>query len=106
MNKFQLTLDNLTSKATILDKIGQQLGYTDGQRWGKNWSALNDILRYLEDGGIYGKNEIIALPVTFEVSNWKAFKEAAPDDFQILVDIFESTRNFYEGRVEFEFIKN
>ena len=79
--EIKINLNKVTNKKDFFQILGRVLGYKDETIWGKNWDAFNDILRYLDVGGIYGTNEIISAPITLIFENFNEFKQQLPDDF-------------------------
>ena len=99
----EIDLENAVQKETVLDIFGKALGYSEEKYWGRNWDAFHDILCCLDTGGIYGTNEILSLPLTFLISNFQEFKNQAPRDFEILLDILNEEKARSSG---FDFIFN
>jgi hypothetical protein len=93
--EFRIDLNNESDEREILQILGEALGYSDGKFWGKNWDAFNDILRYLNVGGIWGDNKIISSPIVLYISNFQNFKIQAPQRFVILKEILEETKQRY-----------
>lgn len=87
-----IDLNNVTNKKDILQILGEALGYKDEDHWSKNWDAFNDILGYLDTGGIYGTNKIIFDPVTLIFENFQEFKHQMPEDFIILETILNENK--------------
>ena len=77
---FQVNLSGLKSKAAVLDKIGSALDFP--QYYGKNFDALNDCLSDLEWQPANGY-------VLF-VDGARAFHDADPKNFAILLEVFQS----------------
>jgi len=88
----EIDLEDTIQVETVLNILGAALGYSEEKYWGKNWDAFNDILCCLDTGGIYGTNEILSLPVTLLISNFQEFKNQAPRDFEILLDILNEEK--------------
>lgn len=99
--KVIVDLSRLRTKGEILRKFGEVFEFggpegnippsmlTEGKGWGINWDAMNDCLRYLEEGGIWGTSKKFSFPLEIEVSNYKEFKDAEPEGFQILKEILD-----------------
>ena len=90
--EIEIDLENANRGDMVLPILGEALGYTKENYWGKNWDAFADILGYLNTGGIYGTNEIILMPVVLLIRNFQDFKHYAPNDFAILTDILNDRR--------------
>lgn len=90
--EIKIDLENAIQVETVLDILGKALGYSEEKFWGKNWDAFKDILCYLDTGGIYGTNRVISLPVTLVIRNFQEFKNQAPRDFEILLDILNNEK--------------
>ena len=104
----EIDLKNLSDERAILEILGAALGYTDDKIWGKNMDAFNDILGYLEQGGIWGNNKIIHYPLALRISNFQNFRNHVPGRFTILNEILESHKDRYakENKIfEFNFIE-
>ncbi len=98
----EVDLEGSPAKVDVLNTIGKVLGYTENQKWGKNWDAFNDIIEYLDKGGIYGKNEIILKPLIFSIKNWTCFSINEPEDFTILLSILNDKKSKYPGEFDFQ----
>jgi len=90
--EIKIDLNNHTNKKDIPQKLGEALGYKDKDIWGENWDAFNDILGYLDTGGIYGTNKIISDPITLLIKNFHEFKYQKPEDYYILVNILKENK--------------
>lgn len=90
--EIKVDLNKITNKKDILQILGKSLGYKDEDFWGKNWDAFNDILRYIDTGGIYGTNKIISDPITLIFENFHEFKFQMPDDYNILESILNENK--------------
>jgi len=90
--EIEIDLENIASVETVINILGKALGYSDEKYWGKNWDAFNDILGYLDTGGIYETNKIISMPVVLLIRNFQEFKYQAPKDFEILLDILNKEK--------------
>ena len=88
----KIDFNNGTNKKDLLHIIGEALGYKDKDFWGKNWDAFNDILGYLDTGGIYGTNKIISDPITLLFKNFHEFKYQKPEDFIMLESILNENK--------------
>ena len=100
----EINLEGSLTKVNVLNTFGKLLGYTEDQKWGKNWDAFNDILEYLDAGGIYGKNIIILNPIIFSIKNWIGFSNNEPKDFAILLSILNDKRTKYPGEFDFQLL--
>ena len=58
-----------------------------GNGWGLNWGALNDSLRYLHSGGIWGASKKFTFPLTIIFENTKDLRSQDPESFRILQEI-------------------
>ena len=96
--------NNLTNKKDILQILGKALGYNDEDFRGKNWDAFNDILGYLDSGGIYGTNKIISNPITMVFENFHEFKLQMPKDFNILESILNENKK-ENSNFDYKFIE-
>jgi hypothetical protein len=67
----------------------------NGKGWGINWDALNDSLKELENGGIWGTSPKFQFPLKITVKNYQEFKKNQPDKFQILMEILASQISYY-----------
>lgn len=101
-------LNNEPDEKSVLQILGMALGYTDDKFWGKNWDAFNDILRYLDKGGIWGDNQIFSFPLVLQISNFQNFQSQAPQKFAIFNEILAETKQNYakDGRTfDYKFIE-
>jgi hypothetical protein len=102
-----IDLSEIRTEDDLLDLLGVELelGGPDGnchvsagnagRGWGKNWNALNDSLRYLPDGGIWGTSRRFAFPLHIEFVNVAAYRFSDKADYSTLVDILSSTQRCY-----------
>ncbi|MDP1813343.1 MAG: barstar family protein [Leadbetterella sp.] len=102
--EIKIDLKNASSKEDVLQILGEVLGYDETKSWGKNWDAFNDILRYLDKGGIWGTNEVFVFPVALLISNFQTFKSQASNDFAILEDILNETKSA-NSEFDFKFVE-
>jgi len=93
--ELKIDLNNESDEKTILQIFGEALGYSEEKLWGKNWDAFNDILGYLDVGGIWGNNILLSFPMIFLISNFHNLKIQAPQDFVILNEILKETKLKY-----------
>jgi RNAse (barnase) inhibitor barstar len=103
------------SKTDILKELGEKLDFAgqsevpnknllNEQTWGMNWDALNDCLRNLEDGGIWGNSHKWGFPLVLKMKNIAQFKTQHPQEFQTLLEILDDTKQFYaENDKDFQF---
>jgi hypothetical protein len=114
-----IDLSGCEDRETVLFKFGEilVLGGPDGniparagvqgKGWGMNWDALNDSLRSLEYGGIWGTSPKFRFPLKLIVKNHESFRRNQPEQFQILSEVLAQQREEHsrEGRVfDFEFV--
>ena len=100
----EVDLEGSLTKVDVLNTFGNALGYTEDQKWGVNWDAFNDILEYLDTGGIFGKNEIILKPLIFSIKNWTGFSINEPKDFAILLSILTNKKTKYKDEFDFQLL--
>ncbi len=88
MKTINIDLKEIKTKEQLLNKIGESLEFGD---WGMNWDALNDSLRYLDKGGIFGTSKILDFPMTVNFLSCAELKRDDPQSFSTLNDIFTET---------------
>lgn len=109
--KITIDLNDATTKNEVLLKFGKtlELGGPNGNHpvstdstsgWGLNWSALEDSLRYLEDGGIWGTSKKYDFPLELEIINYESYKTLDAEGFETLQEILKDTVTNYsqEGK--------
>ena len=117
-NQIIIDLQNIDNAEDVLMELGNifEFGGPNGNTkiipginkgWGFNYSALNDSLTCLEDGGIWGTSKKFTFPLSVHFTNTHSFKVNDMDAYQSLVEIFERNSEEYkaEGKefiVEFE----
>lgn len=99
-----IDLAKAKTELEVLNIFGRAFGYTEEKFWGKNWDAFNDILAYLDVGGIYGTNDIINNPIKISIRNFHDFKTQAPYEFSILKNILNKQK-IKNPNFEFNFIE-
>jgi hypothetical protein len=111
----EISFSGAKSKSEVLEIIGDSLefGGPEGNvrfnpdekiGWGLNWDALSDCLRMLSSGGIWGTSRRFDFPLVFQFMDHGEFKTSSPADFQVLISILESTKEYYlEQDKEFDF---
>ncbi len=115
MHKVIIDLNGLKTQSEIMQKFGEilEFGGPDGnidvdlgthKGWGLNWNALNDSLKYLEIGGIWGTARKFQFPLKLLILNSSLFKQTDLEGFKILMEILTDTFAFYKTQSKiFEF---
>jgi len=104
ITNIEVDLKGSLSKVDVLSIFGKTLGYTEDQKWGKNWDALNDILEYLDTGGIFEGNNIILKPIIFSIKNWSGFSINETENFAVLLSILNDKKSKYPGEFDFQLL--
>lgn len=103
--EISIDLHNATDEQNVLQILGESLGYNENKFWGKNWDALNDILGYLDTGGIWGDNQIFSSPILLQIAHFQAFKKNNPQRFIILNEILQNIKEKYVQKgLKFDFM--
>ena len=104
-------LSDVASKYALLTTLGAALDLGGpngnvpvahskaGRGWGMNWDALEDSLRELHNGGIWGTARRIAFPFVLRFMNSGLLLDADPATVNSLKAILDgvSTRNAQDG---------
>jgi Barstar (barnase inhibitor) len=100
MNQIIIDLTGIKNKEQVLFKLGDffefggpngnhSVSLKDKSGWGLNWDALNDSLRVLEIGGIWGTSKKFEFPLKIIFDNSHELQESDPATFKTLNDILE-----------------
>ncbi len=111
-NQIIIDLSGVRNQVQILHKLGEIFEFggpngnisvsspTAGKGWGLNWDALNDSLRYLDTGGIWGTSKKFEFPLKIVFENSRELQENEKESFKTLKEILEDTIKYHksEGR--------
>jgi RNAse (barnase) inhibitor barstar len=107
-NEIIIDLSGIKNKNQILYKLGEVFEFDGSEEsvstsssntrkgWGLNWDALNDSLRYLTTGGIWGTSKKFELPLRVVFKNSRELQESEKESFNTLRKIFEDAAKDYE----------
>lgn len=95
-------LKHVSDEDQLLSILGDKLEFggmpNNNIGWGMNWNALNDSLRYLDYGSIWGSSTKFSFPFKLTLINYELLATSDPESLIIFKEILETVKDFYKTK--------